>query len=189
MARKIQKQHGKQLLAYELGKRSEMEMWLISQGKITREGDTYYLRSTEVVNSDPTGKAKGQKAKVGDFFKVDGEENPYPNEREWFLENHRIVNPEANIWEQMPKPLEAWAVGDEFTDAMQFAVDNGLITLNDQDLQHYFKAFLWGEWLTAPCDATVVFYSVTREDGVVTKIDFNFVIKSEVESNYVVIDG
>lgn len=186
MAKKLQKVVGKQVKAYELGADSPIEAQMIAEGKISFEDGVYYLRSTEVVNANSE---KGQQAKAGDFFKVDGEGNPYPNDREWFLENHRAVSTEDNLYEQIPKPLEAWFYGDEMTDAVKFAVDNGLVKLNPNDPQNYFGAQLWGEWLTAPQTAALMFYSVTRnEQGAVTAVDFNFVIREEIEANYRIVD-
>ena len=185
MAKKLQKFVGKQVKAYELGAGSAIEAQLMADGKITFEDGVFYLRSTEVVNA---GSEKGQQAKPGDFFKVDGEGNPYPNEREWFLENHKAIDAEENLYEQKPKPLEAWFYGDPETDALRFALDNGLVHLCYEDPNSYFGAQLWGEWLTAPKDAAIIFYSVTRENGVVTAVDFNFVIREEIEKNYRIIE-
>ncbi|MBQ3415828.1 MAG: hypothetical protein IJH39_10965 [Clostridia bacterium] len=185
MAKKLQKFVGKQVKAYELGAGSTMEVQLIAEGKIAFKNGIFYLRSTEVVNA---GSENGQRAVPGDFFKVDGEGNPYPNERKWFLENHIAVDAVNNLYEQKPKPLEAWFYGDPETDALQFALEKGLIHLDYDDTKNFFGAQLWGEWLTAPKDAAIIFYSVTRENGVVTAIDFNFVIREEIEKNYRVIE-
>ena len=185
MAKMLQKLAGKVVKAYELGSGTAMEAQMIDEGKITFADGNYYLRSTEVVNA---GSGRGQKANPGDFFKVDSKGNPYPNDRNEFFENHIAVDEAANEYEQIPKPLEAWFYGDPETDALRFALDNELVHLNYEDPQNYFGAFLWGEWLTAAQDAALIFYSVTRENGVVTAIDFNFVIREEIEKNYRLIE-
>ena len=178
---KIQKNAGKKVNAYELGCGSAMEAQMIAEGKIVLKDGIYYLRSTEVVNAGTTG----QQAVAGDFFKVDGEGNPYPNAREWFLEHHKVLNAEANEYEQIPQPNEAWFYGEPITDAVQYCLDHDLVKLNEDDPQNYFGAMLWGDWLTAPQTAALMFYSVNRdENGVVTGVDFNFVVKEEIEKNY-----
>lgn len=179
MAR-IQKIAGKKVNAYELGNGNAMEAQMIAEGKITLEDGIYYLRSTEVVNAG----TKGQQAVAGDFFKIDSEGNPYPNAREWFLQHHKVLDVSANEYEQIPQPNEAWFYGEPITDAVQYCLDHELVKLNDEDPQNYFGAMLWGEWLTAPQNAALMFYSVTRENGVVTDVDFNFVIKEEIDKNY-----
>lgn len=179
MAR-IQKITGKKVQAFELGNGNTMEAKMIAEGKITVKDGIYYLRSTEVVNAG----TKGQQAVAGDFFKIDSEGNPYPNAREWFLQHHKVIDASANEYEQIPQPNEAWFYGEPITDAFQFCLDHELIKLNLEDPQNYFGAMLWGEWLTAPRTAALMFYSVTRENGIVTGVDFNFVIKEEIEKNY-----
>lgn len=176
----MQKKAGKTVCAYELGNGNPMETWMIANGKIILEDGIYYLRSTEVVNAG----TKGQQAVKGDFFKVDGEGNPYPNAREWFLAHHNVLDSDADEYEQIPQPNEAWFYGEPITDAVQYCLDHELVKLNEEDPQNYFGAMLWGEWLTAPQSAALMFYSVTREDGIVTAVDFNFVIKEEIDKNY-----
>ena len=55
--------------------------------------------------------------------------------------------------------------------------------------ERFFNAFLWGAELSAPRDATVVFYEILRDGfGTVTDVTFNFVVKEAFESEYTVID-
>jgi len=99
MAKYVIKKTGKIVEAFELGLSSAMELKLIEECKIVRKGDTYELFSQE------SQSGSGEIASAGDFFKVDKAGYPYPNAREWFLENHRHV--EGDKWEQLPKKLLA----------------------------------------------------------------------------------
>ena len=178
---KLMKNSGKKVNAYELGANTPMEDMMLREGKIVLEDGVYYLRSTEVVNAG----TKGQEAHAGDFFKVDGEGNPYPNGRDWFLEHHKIIDAPNGVYEQIPQPNEAWFVGEPVTDAVQFAVDHELVKLDPENPEQFFGAHLWGEWLTAPSTAALMFYSISRNRvGIVTAVDFNFVIESEIQQNY-----
>lgn len=73
--------------AWVLGAGSETERRLIGEDTILREQDgRYRLFSLEAVNG------VGELAEPGDYFKVEeveGRHYPYPNDREWFIENHR----------------------------------------------------------------------------------------------------
>lgn len=176
-ARKIQ---GKTVNAYALGAGSEMEQELIRSGKIQRSGDTYMLFSQESVNG------QGQQARAGDYFKVDGSGCPYPNQREWFLENHRHIS--GDTWEQIPKALEIWMAADGENEVIRWLLDQGKLVIRQEDSVRYFNAHLWGADLSAAEDAVVVFYAVQRDDaGEITDVDFNFVERREFERTYVMV--
>lgn len=168
--------------AYPLGASHPMEVALIEEGAIKlREDGQYELFSQEAVNG------VGQIAQAGDFFKVDtvdGKHYPYPNARKWFEENHTHI--EGDEYLQKGKPLLFWQKSDGPSEEMEWLVKNGKVTLKPEDKEHYFNAFLWGADLSAADDAVVVFYSVTRWDGVITHVDFNFVARPEFEANYTV---
>ena len=83
--------------AWELGAGSFMEQEMILRGKIVAyPGGVYELFTREA----PEG--RGEMAKAGDFFKVDGEGFPCPNEREFFLLNHRPL--EGDWYTQVNQP-------------------------------------------------------------------------------------
>lgn len=171
--------------AYPLGAGHPMEAALIEEGAIRRLPDgRYELFSQEAINGH------GQIAQTGDYFKVDtidGRHFPYPNDREFFLNNHTHLS--GDEYEQVNKPLQIWQTGDELAEEIRWLVDTGRLTLKPQDPEHYFNAFLWGADLSAAADATLVFYSVDRdESGAITDISFNFVAKSEFEASYSILE-
>lgn len=172
--------------AYPLGAGHPMEAALIAEGAIRLRPDgTYELFSQEAANGC------GQIARPGDYFKVDtidGRHFPYPNSREFFLENHTHL--EGDTYEQANKPLMVWQAADAPTPELRWLVETGRLTLKPQEPDRYFNAFLWGADLSAAADATLVFYSVDRdENGAITDISFNFVAKPEFDASYVMVEA
>ena len=179
------KSRKKIVLAYQLGVGHPMEALLIEEGAILHLPDgSYELFSQEAANGH------GELAQAGDYFKVDtinGRHFPYPNSREYFLNNHTHL--QGDEYEQLNKPLMIWQTGDALCDEIQWLVDTGRLTLKPQEPERFFNAFLWGADLSAAADATLVFYEVERdENGCITDISFNFVARPEFESSYVVLD-
>lgn len=173
------KLQGKRVRAWELGAGSSAETEMIRAGKIRRNGESYELFSREAVNG------QGQKARKGDYFKLDGDGYPYPNAREWFHANHRPI--QGDEYEQMPKPLAIWGVEDGDSELIHWLTDGGRLSIREDDEAKYFNARLWGADLSAGKDATVVFYSVDRdENGGISDISFNFVAREEFERTYTV---
>lgn len=169
--------------AYCLGEGSEKEQLLIRLGRILPlPNGGYALMSQEAKNG------VGQRAEAGDYFKVDdvdGVYYPYPNSREYFLSNHTHV--EGDTYEQKARPLAIWQWGDESCDAIGYLLEQGKLTLNHEDPERFFNAFLWGADLSAPRDATVVFYDIFRDAfGAITDVSFNFVVKEEFERSYTI---
>lgn len=167
--------------AYPLGVGHPMEQALIEEGAIRLLPDgSYALFSQEAVNG------QGQIAHAGDYFKVDtidGRHYPYPNSREFFLENHTHLS--GDEYEQVNKPLLIWQADDAVSEEIRWLVDSGRLTLKPQEPERFFNAFLWGADLSAARDATLVFYSVDRDEtGTITDISFNFVAKNEFEASY-----
>lgn len=171
---------GKEVQAWELGKNSEMEQKLFTEGKIqlTNGRVTIYALFSQEAQS-----GEGERARPGDFFKVDKAGYPYPNKREWFLQNHRHI--EGDTYEQLPKKLLAWESTEGITPEVQFLIDHKGLVLSPENPSQYFGAELWGAWLTAAADAVLIFYSVGYDDdGNVTDADFNFVARTEFEATY-----
>lgn len=174
---KVIKNSGKQVQAWELSTGSEMERKLIEEGKIVPRGTSFELFSQESKNGS------GEMAKAGDFFKVDKAGYPYPNDREWFIANHRQLD--GDTYEQLPKALLAWEASEGITPEVQYLLDNKGLKLDAEHPEQFFGAELWGTWLTASKDAVLIFYSVTYgEDGKVSNADFNFVARKEFEAAY-----
>lgn len=72
---------------------------------------------------------------------------------------------------------------------MEYLLERGKLRLDPGAPERFFNAFLWGAELSAPRDATVVFYEILRDGfGTVTDVTFNFVVKEAFESEYTVID-
>ena len=174
--KKVQKNAGKLVEAWKLGDGSAIEERLISEGKIAVTATGYELFSQEAKSES------GEKAVSGDYFKIDGAGYPYPNKKEWFLDNHQHI--EGDTWEQIPAQLDAWEAEETIPEEVQFLLDHKGLKLNPANPSEYFGATLWGAWLTAAKDAVLVFYSITRENGVIIDADFNFVARSEFEKTY-----
>lgn len=175
------KLQGKRVRAWELGAGTTEEADLIRQGKIRKREDGYELFSREAVNGS------GQMANRGDYFKIDSEGYPYPNGREWFLENHRHLKEDE--YEQLPRPLAVWQPEDGENELIGWLTDRGRLTIRDSDPERYFNARLWGADLSAAKDAVVVFYGVDRsEAGEILDISFNFVAREEFLRTYALCD-
>lgn len=169
--------------AYCLGNGAEMEQLLLQLGRIRMLSDgAYELMSQEAKNG------VGERAVAGDYFKVDdvdGVYYPYPNSRAYFLNNHTHL--EGDTYEQKAVPLVIWQWGDGPCDAIEYLLKKGKLMLNHEDEERFFNAFLWGADLSAPRDATVVFYDTFRDaSGAVTDVSFNFVVKEEFERSYTI---
>ena len=169
--------------AWMLGAGSEMERELIARGRIRRDdAGRYFFYSQEAVNGE------GELARAGDYFKVDGAGYPYPNDREWFLANHRHVS--GDEWEQIPVALEIWEAGDGAHEALDWLLERGKLVIRENDRQRYFNARLWGADLSAAEDAVVVFYAIGRDEtGSITHVEFNFVERQEFLRTYERIPG
>ena len=169
--------------AYCLGEGSEMEQLLIRLGRIRLLPDGgYELMSQEANNG------VGQKAKAGDYFKVDdvnGVYYPYPNGREYFLNNHTHLD--GDLYEHKEVALAIWQCGDSSCDVLEYLLEQGKLRLDYENEDRFFNAFLWGTDLSAAQTATLVFYEIIREaSGVISDVIFNFVAKDEFERCYTI---
>lgn len=171
---------GKKIAAYELGAGSSMELELMREGKIkSDDGKKFSLSSFEGV----------EEATAGDFFKVsyfDGEKFPYPNSRSFFLLNHKHLG--DDYYEQNSKPISVWFKGDSLEEPeIKFLFQTGKLTLNPEDLAHYFEAFLWGAKLSAASDAVLIFYEVERDGDLIQDIDFALVNRKIFDQDYLLL--
>lgn len=175
---KVQKNQGKVVKAWQLGAGSNKERELISEGKIKVNGESYELFSQECKSG------QGEIAQNGDYFKVDEAGYPYPNRKAWFEENHTKLEGEDE-YEQAAKPLDSWEADQEMCPEVQFLVDHKGLKLDPDNPDQFFGAELWGAWLTAPVDAVLIFYSISRDEaGNVTDASFNFVARAEFDATY-----
>jgi hypothetical protein len=177
---KIKKIGSLEVKACCLGEKSELERELIESGKIRKSGEDSY----EVFTLE-SGTVKGQNARQGDYVKLDSQENPYPVKPDTFHANHRLNK--YGRYEQIPKVLSAWEYGRPACNELVFILDNGMLQLNPKDPEHYFRANLWNTELTAPRDAVLVFYCVKETDGLITDVDFNFVVREEFLRSYSIV--
>lgn len=175
--RKVRKK-SEVVYACQLGAGSGMEKEMIAEGKIRLMPDgNFELFSQEAVFGH------GEMARPGDYFKIDNNGYPYPNQKKWFEENHRRLG--ADRYLQISKPLDAWEAGDDISEEIQFLLDTHKMTLHPDDEAHYFRAFLWGAPLAAAKNAIVILYRVDRdENGIITDISFNFIERNEFTKTY-----
>ena len=164
--------------AFQLGSGSPLEKNLLSQGLLRLLPDgTYEVFSRETLSG------RGQKAEAGDYIKLDTGGNPYPNKKTWFEARHRHIC--GNTYEQIPQVLKAWSPAEPMCEEIAWLLEKKRLSLHPETPDRYFRAFLWGAPLSAAEDAVVLFYRTDRaEDGSITDIDFNFVVREEFERTY-----
>lgn len=180
---KVIKNKGKIVEAYQLGSDNPVIKALMDEGKICDIGNgRYEIHSQEAV----AGNSGGEKAKTGDWIKVDSKGYPYPNEKEYFEANHRHI--EGDTFEQLPKPLSAWDAKLEVCSEIAFLVEKKGLIIDETSSDRRYMAELWGTTEVAAEDAMIVFYSVSYDmAGNITDCDWNFVERSEFDRTYSVI--
>lgn len=180
---KVRKKSGRRFKAWQLGKNSDMEKRLIADEKITHEAGIYRLMSLEAV----LGERGGEEAQIGDWFRVEekaGEFYPYPISNEYFCKNYRKIDDE---FEAVPKILVAYFADDQISEEVQWLLDSGKLRLTN-DSEKFFVAEIWGTALSAAKDGAIIFYSVTRTDGEISRIDFNLVAREALERDYILLE-
>lgn len=177
---KVIKNKGKMVNAYQLGSNNPVIKALMGGGKICDIGNgRYEIHSQEAVN----GASGGEKAKAGDWIKVDSKGCPYPNEREYFEANHRHI--EGDTFEQLPKPLSAWDRKLEKCLEIAFLVEKKGLIIDETSSDRRYIAELWGTTEVAAEDAMSVFYSISYDvAGNITDCDWNFVERGEFDRTY-----
>mgnify|MGYP004623161199 CR=1 FL=1 len=177
---KVAKKNGKIVKAYRLGDNNKVIDKLIEERKIIPLSDgTYEVKSQEAIHAN-TG--KGQIAKSGDYIKVDSEGYPYPNDCQWFEENHMLVNNDEYV--QVPKELNAWDIQQPMCKEIEFLIENKGLVITEES----FVAPLWGTLESAPRDSYIIFYEIVYDEkNNVVDAEFNFVVRGEFEKTYNVI--
>lgn len=164
--------------AWELGAGSDQEKKMLLSGKIIAHPDGMY----ELFTQEAT-EGKGQMARAGDFFKTDDRGFPCPNERQYFLQNHRHL--EGDWYMQDARPLKIWRLGDPECEELRFLLDHGLLTIRPEDPERCFSAPLWDTVETAAADAVIIFYAVGKDsEGRISDVNFNFVDAGYFSTHY-----
>lgn len=176
--RRAIKKSGKKVVAYELGVDDREIDKLIQEGKIKKISNTQYeIFSQEAIHG------VGQKASVGDYIKLDSSKQPYPNDKEFFLKNHKHIV--GNEYEQLPGPVYIWQADEPMCQEVQFLLENKGLIIDTEKEKDYFTAPLWGTTLSAAKNAYIVFYDIKKNnEGKIVDIDFNFVENKEFELTY-----
>ncbi len=179
--RKAIKKHGSDIKAYQLGTSSSILDELIAEGKIKKLNDETY----EIFSQEAQG-GKGEIAHKGDYIKIDSQGSPYPNDKDFFENNHKHIR--DDVYEQIPKEIEIWESTDPMCPEIEFLINKKGLKIRQDNYERYFGAELWGTWLTAAKDAVIIFYEINRdENGKIIDLDFNFVSRSEFNKNYMYI--
>ena len=172
----VKKKESRRVKAYCLGENNPVIDELIKKGLVKQTDESHW----RIFSQEATD---GEKAETGDYVKVDSSGMPYPNSRDFFLKNHRQVG--KNEYEQIPRPLKAWNVGEPPCREIDFLIRHKGLSIDESSETAYFSAPLWGDTLTAARDAVIVFYKIGYDkSGEVEDAEFNFVGRSEFEKVY-----
>ncbi len=170
----------RQVFAYRLGDGSDVERQLLEAGKLKRQPDGSFL----VFSQETDG--QGQMAQIGDYIKVDSAGYPYPNDREYFLNRHVLL--EGDLYLQTSEPLRAWTAEEPLCPEIEFLLARRQLQIQPGEQAHYFSAFLWGAQLYAARNAVVIFDRVQLDAaGAVAQVDFHFIAWDEFEKTYTVL--
>ena len=161
--------------AFELGKDTPIEKEFIASGKIIKHREYYEIFSKE---SGQTG----QFARIGDFVKIDNDNDPYPNKREDFLSQHNHI--EGYYYVQIPRELLSWTYEDDRDDIIKYLLKTKKLLLDIDSENSFYQAKLWGTILTAKKDDIILVYNVTKADEKIISVDFNLVDKGEFNLTY-----
>lgn len=171
----------RQVHAWCLGAGSEEERRLTALGKIRLEADgTYRIFSQE-------NDTEGQIAQPGDYFKVDSTGAPYPNSRDYFLNNHTHI--EGNCYLQTSPVLKGWTLDAPMCPEINYLLGSGKLMVDESSDSHYFTAFMWGVWLHAARNAVIIIDSVTESGGKIVDAAFHFITREEFDLTYQIIES
>ena len=164
----IQKKAELPVTACCLGEGSPLEKTLIEKKWLNIRPDGRWEVHTRESAAD-----RGEMAETGDFVKVDVGGYPYPVKASVFHREHRR---DEEGYRQIPRPLEAWAVGEPKTPTLEWLLSMGRLRIEQSDPTHFFRAQMWGTQISAPADAVLVIYHTDRNSaGEILDVDFNFV--------------
>ncbi len=175
--RKVRKKEGKIIQAYCLGEDHPKLEELIKAGLLRKADDGQW----RVLSREAS---EGEVAVSGDYIKLDSQGYPYPNSREFFLNNHRHLADDN--YEQIPKVLHAWCAKDHMCEEVRFLIEHKELIIREDNEKAYFSAPLWGDVLVADKDAMIIFYDISYdEEQQIIDADFNFVAKEEYDKLYI----
>lgn len=179
---KVIKKEGKRVKAYEVGTKNDILSELMQKGKICEiSPGQFEVFSQEAVNG------RGELCRTGDFIKLDGANQPYPNDREYFYTEHKKADGE-DLYEQIPKPLDAWVPECGMVEEIRFLINNRGLVLDESNNDKYFTAPLWGTVLSAPHDAVLLFYFIERNSrSEIIDCSFNFIQREEFDQTYLIL--
>ena len=133
------------------------------------------------VVSDMIGAKVAAKAAMSGYIKVDSTGAPYPNSREFFLQNHTHI--EGDWYFQHSPVLKAWCRREKMCPEVEWLIGSGRLRIDENDPERYFNAVLWSAELHAAKDAVIIFnHRETPED--LASIGFRFITREEFDLTY-----
>ncbi len=172
---KVRKKPGL-VMAFSLGSENPFEDYFIDLGKLRKNKDSYEVFSKE------TRGGRGQKADIGDFIKIDKQEDIYPVKAWDFEKNHKIIS--ANIYLEASKVRKAFRASDLDGEIISYLMNKGFLQiLGDPD--QYYMARVGSGLVYGRKDDYLLIYSEDMEGT--CKYDFNFVDKEVFEKTYEVL--
>ncbi len=138
-------------------------------------------------------KDQGEQAEVGDYVKIGKDGEIYPNQREYFLKNHKKITSDkfgelfeqkesvvlAAFWEDFEMPVQ------ELPEELRFLIEQKELKINTNNEDCYYEADIWGTHCQAGKDAAVVMHCMNRnKKGRITGSGFQFVERDIFESSY-----
>lgn len=180
----VRKKEGTIVTAYQLGSRSSVLEQLISSGKMrVLDNNRYEVFSQEAMEEN----GRGEIAQNGDWIKIDGSGNPYPNSKEYFMSHHELIS--GDEFKQIPQTYSAWTIECSMCPEIKFLARNKGLKINRTSPEKFFEAPLWGTNEVAAENAIIFFYNIVYgSDNSIIDVDFNFVERKEFEKNYEVIN-
>lgn len=169
---KVRKKPGL-VMAFRLGKENPLENYFMNLNKLRKNKYGYEVFSKE------TREARGQKAEIGDFIKIDKQEDMYPVKTWDFEKNHKIIS--ANIYLEADKVRKAFRVDYLDGEIISYLMDKGFLQiLGDPD--QYYMARVNSGIVYGRKDDYLLIYSEDMDGP--CKYDFNFVDKDIFEKTY-----
>ncbi len=164
--------------AYRLGDGTKKEEEMIDKGFIRKTPDGYRIFSQEIREG-----YEGEYAAAGDYFIIDSSGRPYPNPKAYFEEKNILV--EGNIYTNKPAEFDAYLADDESDETIQFALNKGILEIDEDVPGSYFRAHVRRTVLTGDKDAAVVIYGrIFDENGKLKDLDLAIVAADELRMRY-----